>query len=59
MAEDCGVGEGEVGFRLEVPVDGVYGDCGIADEEFIGGWRRVGCALDGERVGFGGGEPGC
>lgn len=46
VAEDCGVGEGEVGFYLEVPVDGVYGDCGVADVEFVGAWGGVGCGLD-------------
>lgn len=42
-----------------MPVDGVYGDCGVADEEFVGAWRGVGCGLDGEGFGFGAGEPGC
>lgn len=59
VAEDRGVGEGEIGFCLEVPVDRVYSDCGIADKEFVRGWGVVGCGLDGERVGLGEGEPGC
>lgn len=59
MAENCGVGEGELGISLEVPVDGVYCDCDIADEEFVGAWRGVGCGLDGKGLGFGTGEPGC